>query len=84
MSYSDDDEKQRSAAFYEVQEMFERLSLLDKFRLLVELCDTLPQSEQIHTARVLRHKLVAAVTLEESLYVHLAPLIDKLAAMELQ
>ena len=84
MSYSDDDEEQRSAAFYEALEMFERLSLIDKFRLLVEIGDTLPQSEQIQRARVLRHKLTAAATLDESLYVHLAPLIEKLAAVEPQ
>lgn len=82
MSYSDDDKNQHSAAYYEAQEMFERLSVLDKFRLQVEICDTSPQSEQIQFARVLRHKLFTAATLNESLYVYLAPLIEKLAAVD--
>lgn len=84
MSYSDDDENQYSAAFYELLEMFERLSPLDKLRMQVEICITSPRSEKIQFARVLRHKLIAAATLDESLYVHLAPLIEKLAAMDLQ
>lgn len=37
MSYNHNDEKQRSAAYYEARELFVRLSLLDKFRLLVEI-----------------------------------------------
>lgn len=83
MSYGDDDQNQQ-LTFEEVQEVAEQLSEPEKFRLAELIFDGLPKSEQIRIARMCRHKLAAAATLDETSYIYLAPLIEKLAAVEPQ
>ena len=72
MSYSDDDKNQQPT-FEEVQEVAEQLSEPEKFHLAEMIFDGLPKSEQIRIARMCRHRLTAAATLDESSYVYLAP-----------
>lgn len=83
MSYSNDDKNQQPT-FEEVQDMALALSEPEKYRLAELIFDGLPQSEQIRIARACRDKLTAAATLDESLYVHVAPLLEKFAAVDPQ
>jgi hypothetical protein len=83
MSYSDDD-KEQCSTFKELLEKANQLSDPDQFRLVERIFDRLPQSEQIRIARTCRDKFTAVATLDEPLYVHVVPLLEKFAAVEPQ